>query len=156
MQTRRKFLRDCSLAAALVGVVPAALARPPMPFRVPVAQLGRSAFDRQLNTRFTVRSGPQATELLLVKAAPLPGAAVPEAAAEENFSLIFHGPAAEPISQDTYLLDHPVFGQLPIFIVPVGPAQTTHRCYEAVFNRTTGAAGLAGLISRAPKRARQC
>ena len=87
MQTRRKFLRDCSLAAALVGVVPAALARPPMPFRVPVAQLGRSAFDRQLNTRFTVRSGPQATELLLVKAAPLPGAAVPEAAAEENFSL---------------------------------------------------------------------
>ena len=133
MHTRRKFLRDCSLAVTAAGFAPAALAHQPMPTRMPVERLGLAHFYGQLNTDFTVRSGGQTTALLLVQANGLPGADASEG--ERSFSLLFHGPAESPLPQDTYVLDHPVFGGLPIFIVPVGPAVATHSSYEAIFNR---------------------
>lgn len=144
MPTRRKFLRDCSLAAAAAGLMPAALAHQPLPNRRSPDELGRSDFYRQLNTRFNVLAGPRIVQLVLVRAAALPG--LPPTAGEDSFSLLFHGPVESPLLQETYLFDHPNLGQLPMFIVPVGPPPATHACYEAVFNRPGGA----GWISRAP------
>lgn len=51
----------------------------------------------------------------------------------EPFALLFRGPAATPIPQGTYALEHAALHGLELFLVPVG--QDAHgRHYEAVFN----------------------
>jgi hypothetical protein len=58
-------------------------------------------------------------------------------ASNEKFSLLFRGPLAQPLSQDTYQCEHKEMGQFAIFIVPVCGKDTRRgRLYEAVFNRT--------------------
>jgi hypothetical protein len=154
MQTRRKFLRDCSLLAATTALVPAAaLAQTPVSPPPPPAWPGFEQFRRQVNTAFVLRTGSQTVELVLAEAAAVPagtpGAEVPGL---ENFSLLFHGPAQSPLTQDTYAFEHPNLGRLSIFIVPVGRPRTTQGHYEAIFNRPASAAEFALQISQAPRR----
>lgn len=53
----------------------------------------------------------------------------------DTFSVIFEGPAASSLAQDSYTMNHERLGGFPIFITPVDqPSGTTQR-YEAVFNR---------------------
>lgn len=49
------------------------------------------------------------------------------------FSLLFEGPAAVPLEQQTVWIEHPDFGGLSLFIVPIGQ-QGEKREYQAVFN----------------------
>ena len=48
------------------------------------------------------------------------------------FSLIFRGPRGPSLPQGLYHLEHPVMGQLEIFLVPITPEPDGAR-YEAVF-----------------------
>jgi hypothetical protein len=154
MQTRRKFLRDCSLAAVAASLAPsAAWAQNPASRIAGRKEPGLEQFARRVNTAFFVQAGPQLVRLVLVGAdafsASAPGA---EDAGNEKFSLRFYGPAQQPLEQDTYRFDHPHLGRLEIFIVPVGSMDTTHCHYEAVFDRPVDAAGLALQLSLAPRR----
>jgi hypothetical protein len=158
MQSRRKFLSDCSLLAAGSCLAPVAgfAENASGPARV-AGTPSFGAFLRQVNTAFTVQAGPVATQLLLVAARPdsIPRSA-PEMAANERFSLQFRGPAHAPLKQDTYLLAHPHLGPLTIFIVPVGRPDPAGHHYEAVFDRPVDAEALARQISRAPRRVQPC
>jgi hypothetical protein len=143
MTTRREFLVACSTAAAGMAVVPeAALATSAAP-ACSFAQMGLGHFAAQLRTTFRVNPKSAATvPLKLVKAeayACLSGAASAPDAANEKFSLLFRGPADQPLSQDTYSFDHKALGQFTMFIVPVGAESADgKRFYQAVFNRPAG------------------
>ena len=52
----------------------------------------------------------------------------------EGFSLLFDGPADQPLGQRTYRFIHERLGSFDLFIVPVSVAGGS-RQYEAVFNR---------------------
>jgi hypothetical protein len=56
---------------------------------------------------------------------------------EASFALLFRGPRAVALPQNTYRLRHPDLGELPIFLVLVGQVadDAAWRDYEAVFNR---------------------
>lgn len=159
MQTRRKFLRDCSVAAATASLIPtAALAdkKPaPRPAIVP-KESGLPQFARQLNTFFTVQTDSSRIKLRLAGADSF-SAAVPNAedARNEKFRLLFHGPAQQPLGQDTYLFEHPRMGRQSIFIVPIGSPETGHCVYEAIFDRPVNPRELALQLARAPRRPRK-
>ncbi len=149
MPTRRKFLRDCSIAAA-VSLTPAAvLAEPRLGRRVPANRVCCELFAGELSTVFRVLIGSSSVRLALVEAARLPEAA-PEAedARNERFSLLFRGSVEEGLPQDTHLLDHPRIGRMAMFLVPIGSLDTGHRYYEAIFNFPRDEAGLANQVGR--------
>ena len=157
MQTRRKFLRDCSLVAAAASVAPvAALAHNPASRMDLPNGPGFEQFARQVNTSFFLRAGSKTVKLLLVEASVF-SAATPDSedAGNEKFSLLFRGPAQPPLEQDTYLFDHPRIVRLSIFIVPIGCLDTTHCYYEAIFDRPVNAADLAAQLLLAPRRVRK-
>lgn len=59
------------------------------------------------------------------------------AARKEPFSLLFLGPARPILPQAIYPLEHPAFGSMEIFLVPIGPDPLGKRSgmrYEAAFN----------------------
>jgi hypothetical protein len=157
MQTRRKFLRDCSLVAVTATLAPvAALAQNPASRIGAQDWPGFEQFARQVNTSFVLRAGSKTVKLLLVEASIF-SAATPDSedAGNEKFSLLFRGPAQQPLEQDTYLFDHPRIGRLSIFIVPIGCLDTTHCYYEAIFDRPVNPSDLAAQLSLAPRRARK-
>jgi len=53
----------------------------------------------------------------------------------ECFRALFRGPAKTPLGQNTYAILNRWLGQLELFLVPVGPAVSGMRYYEASFNR---------------------
>lgn len=67
----------------------------------------------------------------LVGATSLPGRG-------ECFSLLFRGPADAPLDQRTYLVEHRVLGEFPLFLVPLGPGEDGAHQFEAVVNRLEG------------------
>ena len=152
MQTRRQFLRDCSLAATLAAVTPAALAESLTARPALVNLPGFEAFARQLKTTFIARSDSQIIGLVLVAAEKsafdLDNSDI---AGNENFSLIFRGPQQFPLEQNTYDFEHHRLGRLAMFIAPVGPAQPSYHEYQAIFSRPVNAAGFARQLDQAPR-----
>ena len=53
---------------------------------------------------------------------------------QEQFSLVFRGPAAPSLPQTVYQLEHEAIGLFNIFLVPVG-RDNLGVYYEAIFNR---------------------
>lgn len=53
---------------------------------------------------------------------------------QEQFTLLFHGPAAPALAQQIVPLRHPKLGELNLFFVPLGPKDGVME-YEVVFNR---------------------
>jgi hypothetical protein len=153
MQTRRKFLRDCSLAAVTASLAPVAALAHPGSRIAGRKEPGFGQFARQVNTPFLVQTGSQLVRLVLAGVAPF-SAASPDAedAGNEKFSLRFRGPVQQPLEQDMYQFDHRRLGRLEIFIVPIGSLDTTYCHYEAIFDRPVDAAGLALQLSLAPRR----
>jgi hypothetical protein len=51
------------------------------------------------------------------------------------FSVFFHGPSDRLLPQATHTMQHPVFGSLDLFIVPVLGSNHERTVYEAAFSR---------------------
>ena len=82
------------------------------------AKISRTAFEAAMQTAFQVRpevSGAESMEVRLVeiKSRPAPPG-------YEQFSVLFLGPAAPIWPQGTYRFVHPAFGELDLFMVPLG------------------------------------
>lgn len=76
--------------------------------------------------------GTLALELTEATTSAEPGGAGPDGQQRDQFSLVFHGPAAPVVPQGTYLLAHDDLGELELFLVPLGPDPGGMR-YEAAF-----------------------
>jgi hypothetical protein len=87
-------------------------------------------FAATVGSPYAVDGGAAGTIELVLRTATA-GAAT-TGAPRDPFSLLFVGPTDPPLAQATYLLAHPAFGELPIFLVPVGRDADGVR-YEAVF-----------------------
>jgi hypothetical protein len=153
MQTRRHFLRDCSLAAATATVAPVsgwAVQRAGRQWSPDSALAG--GFAALVNTPFAVRTGFGVTKLVLEQVVPAPPVSpAAEDADNERFSLFFRGPVREPLDQDTYLFEHARMGNMAIFITRIGSLDIDNCYYEAVFNHPVSPQALAAQRSRAPR-----
>ena len=154
MPTRRQFLRDCSLAATAATLTPtAALAQNHGLHGVVGHDLRFDRFAAQLNSAFAIRNTSGPLTLVLVEARLLPPPAPnAEDARNERFSLLFRGSVRAPLTQDTYVFEHPRLGRQPIFIVPTPTPDMANCYYEAIFNHPVSAQDLAAQLSRAPRR----
>ena len=91
-----------------------------------------------LNTTFEIRGGDAPVPLELVEGADRTR---PEPRDRHTaFSLVFRGPSETPLDQRMYELHHPELGDLPLFLVPIGP-DGTGLLYEALVNRLTPQGG---------------
>jgi len=151
MTTRRRFLRDSSLWAAVAALTPAgALAGPMRNRTISLDQVRVGAFAAHLATPFWVlpNQGPATRlELVAVQPSPPPGDPVQAAAPDawnEKFTLWFRGLPSQPLEQDTYVFDHSRIGRFAMFIVPMGSTEAGYPLYEAIFNRPVGGRLAAG------------
>lgn len=97
-----------------------------------LAALGVGDFESQLGQVFSLGAdacdGPLGLELVEATATGHPGSS-----GRQPFSLLFRGPASPVLTQATYRLESEGFGEIELFLVPLGPADGGFR-YEAVFN----------------------
>jgi hypothetical protein len=93
-------------------------------------QLTKGMFAEQVHTKFRVRL-PDGPPLELELYEITEGRSTP---AQEQFSLLFHGPKDLNLGQGTFELEHNRLGAFPLFLVPIGPDREGMR-YEVVFNR---------------------
>lgn len=136
LPSRRRFLASCSALTLAAAGAPSAILAAPFPRgEVPLELIRFEHFYGQLGTGFRV--GQNEPVLLVLAAAQLQAPGPPWApdARNEKFSLLFQGPRALPLEQDTYLFEHPRLGRFPMFIVPVFLANVAGAFYEAIFNR---------------------
>jgi len=96
-------------------------------------KLSRSDFADQLNTEFSTVLYPdiRVTLELIEVGAQRPSPKL------DNYSLLFRGPAEFCLLQSSYPIEHPVIGNLDLFIVPVNEKPDGFR-YEAIINRIVG------------------
>jgi hypothetical protein len=158
MPTRRQFLLECSALAATAALTPASAlgAQPPLG-RVPLERIRQSDFVAQLDSTFRVRASTTEVEVRLVEVRPRLGAGPENPAAadaqNEKFALLFSGPLAPRLEQDTYPFTHPNLGRFALFIALIGHTDQTRRYYEAIFNRPLPGAAH-GRPAAVPGRAR--
>ncbi|SPE55243.1 exported hypothetical protein [Verrucomicrobia bacterium] len=145
MTPRRRFLFDCSAAAAGLALSPLTSAGLPAVLRGSsrsLEQMSYSELARQVNTRFRVRLSPsRSVEIKLVRAPlappvrPGPGGRLPPDAGNERFSLIFSGPTKALLDSVIHQFEHAELGRFEMFIGLIGPRDADPVHYEAVFNR---------------------
>jgi hypothetical protein len=143
MPTRRKFLTNVSIVAVTASLAPSTIFAAPLRFKeVPLEQVGITTFELLINAVFQVQSHSGAmVDLQLVEVQPGSSRGnnrAAEDAANEKFSLLFRGSLTQPLGQDSFWFEHHVIGHFAMFIVPIGSTETSHRYYEAVFNRPQG------------------
>lgn len=89
-----------------------------------------TAFRAAIDTRFRIRGVTgQSVEIELIELRE-----GRSSARQEQFALIFRGPADSFLGQGTFDVAHPVMGAFPLFLVPTAREADGFR-YEAVFNR---------------------
>lgn len=92
--------------------------------------LSVATFQEVLNTKFRIHiDGSNTVETVLTEVSP-----GRQTSRQEQFSLLFRGPAAVAFEQATYKVEHDKLGSFDLFLVPVA-ATADSRLYEAVFNR---------------------
>ena len=132
-RSRRELIRG----AALLLAGGCALAAGLYQLDGPRGTLTRSTFEPYVGQRFGLRSsagGASGLELFKVRALRLGPSATTQADGDENFSLLFRGPLAEPLEQGVHELEKRPLGTLAIFLVPMLP-EADARYYEGIFNR---------------------
>jgi hypothetical protein len=145
--TRGSFLKLCG--AALLGQrvdaspwLAAAGGQAPFVDAGPRRDIGlndpsAAMFRRHLNTTFRVRMCQDA-HVRLILARVEDG---PACADIDQFSLLFHGPAAADLLHGTYAFRHSQLGAFDLFIAPIGVPDRRRSVYEACFSRLVRSAG---------------
>lgn len=97
---------------------------------IPLDQLTRSVFEKQLNTHFTlVDEKGDAIHAQLVEAGDSCwGKKVDGAERETRFSLLFHTLGSRSIEQGTYRFIHPGIGTFHLFVTPTRWQGSNHFC----------------------------
>ncbi len=100
-----------------------------------LAGLTHLTWADHVGTRFSLHHGEHAVEELKLIDVTKLGAGRPAATGKRDpYSLIFRATTREFfLPQRTYPLNHPVMGELEIFLVPVGPDEHGMR-FEAIFS----------------------
>ena len=88
-------------------------------------------FEAQLNTVFEIPLEEGSLALKLVEVDSVVADTI-ETGQAEPFSAVFESDRMELLEQGTYTLSHSTAGEITLFIVPIGPANSGMR-YEAVF-----------------------
>jgi len=145
MNSRRKFIFDCSAVAAALTVAPlSSFSRPAISGggMQSLEQMSYPVLAGQVNTTFRVRvSSRQVVELKLLKAPLAPPTPValfrraPGDAGHEIFSLIFAGPKNELIPPAVHRFEHDHLGRFEMYIGQIGMPEAGSVRYEAGFNR---------------------
>ncbi len=142
MINRRKFLVQCSTAAAVAGSASTLAAVPGRHLRqVSVGSIHFSAFARLVGSPFYLYQELASIRLQLVEASPEMGYDnghdLHSGFEPQQFGLTFKGPVHQPLEQNTYSFSHEAIGKFLLFIVPIsGPGIATNaRFYHASFNR---------------------
>ena len=99
-------------------------------------QLSYSSFSDIIGESFLVQiDSAETMNAELIEATDHTAAAAnKDANHQECFSILFRGPLERPVDQGTYTFNHRRFGDIALFIVPVG-MDDNGRHYEAVVNR---------------------
>jgi hypothetical protein len=144
MNTRRKFLFDCSAAVATLALAPITSIGASSTTNSgswPIEQIRHAAFAGQINTIFRAQlpSG-QIVKLKLLKAplaqpVRLSGSRLPADAENEKFSLIFSGPKDFPLASAIHQFEHNELGRFEMHVGEIGQRDETDIRYEAVFNQ---------------------
>lgn len=87
-------------------------------------------FEKQLNQRVTFSNNEESFEATIKIVDCLSRQAEQS---RQPFSVVFATARADVFEQKIYTLNHPVMGEQPIFLVPIGPDENG-MCYEAVFS----------------------
>ena len=145
MNSRRKFLVDCSTAVAALALTPisssgiSALAEGSVQS---LEHLSYAALAREVHTPFRVRLAPGRTVKLTLLKAPLArptpatrGGPPPGDAGNEKFSLIFSGPKDALLASAIHKFEHGQLGRFEMYIGQIGTEDTECVRYEAGFNR---------------------
>jgi hypothetical protein len=97
--------------------------------------LGRTTFDKCVGQSFKLDVGG-VRSLTLYKARDLRSGQPQLPAGQDSFSLLFRGPANQPLPQGVYTLDHRSTGKFTVLVVPMRP-EPDARYYEVIFNRAS-------------------
>lgn len=81
----------------------------------------------------TLHAGDEQVELEVVETTELTGADSNNRDNREPFSLILRGDPEKFVDQGMYDFNLPDIGELPLFVVPLGPSGEEFR-YEVIFN----------------------
>jgi uncharacterized protein DUF6916 len=136
--SRRSFLKSGTMIALGAGV-PAALAKTVLgterglTLANNLLKLKKSDFEALVNSKFRVHTATRSVDLTLATVTDLKRPVSKRN--EEGFSLLFDGPTALRLRQETYLIEHKDLGKFRLLIVPVvSRKKRTHR-YEIIINR---------------------
>ena len=99
---------------------------------IDLKDLTHEQFEPCLHDPFRVDDEQHAVELELIAVEPRQQFD-PEFETRRGFSLIFRGPKEPVLEQQMHPLNHARLGELPVFLVPIGPDVKGIR-YEAVFS----------------------
>ena len=133
-RSRREFLKRGMFGALAAGVSLTFTEKAFGMGTTTAAGLNMASFKSQLNTNFTINHQASKVKMTLVDVTDF-ASRKQAAAGKEGFSLIFRGPKATSLKQDTYLIEHEQLGMFSFLIVPVGTKDTRVPHYEAVINR---------------------
>lgn len=124
------------ICSGIIWPLKKSIAYPPAKGETPMDQLTYSSFSDIIGENFLVQIDSADTmRAELIEATDHTAAAANKKAARQDcFSILFRGPLERPLDQGTYTFNHRRFGDIALFIVPVG-MDDKGRHYEAVVNR---------------------
>ena len=137
-------LFSCQLSPAALAQDPAQKLETGIGFAIPkevlndpLYKITRAMFSKNLDTKFTfLLKEARLTEMTLVEVNNLnpPFVKGDGTSSRETFSLVFLGPVAVPLKQDTYNLEHGSLGTFKLLLVP-GESTGSGIRYAALINR---------------------
>ena len=124
------------ICSGIISPLKKSFAYPPAKGETPMDQLSYSSFSDIIGESFLVQiDSAETMNAELIEATDHTAAAAnKDANHQECFSILFRGPLERPVDQGTYTFNHRRFGDIALFIVPVG-MDDNGRHYEAVVNR---------------------
>lgn len=134
--SRRNFIAAAPVAVTVVSQMNGIALGQPLRQVDRLAKMTSAVFLPYVGTNFTFRGSDGGAVVLRLADVDIrtPAGYVPAGRGEECFALRFAGPAGQPLTQNTYEVDHFAFRSFSLFITENGGIEG-ERFYDAVFNR---------------------